>query len=140
MAGPVTLHASTVALGDTAVLICGAAGRGKSALALQLMALGLVLVADDRTILQMERGRVMATCPAAISGLIEARGVGILSASPRAAAWVGLAVDLDQTETERLPPLRRIRLLGQDLPLLWQVPQAHFPAAIVQWLKAGRRD
>jgi HPr kinase/phosphorylase len=41
------LHASAVSLDGNGVLICGASGTGKSTLALQLMALGAELIADD---------------------------------------------------------------------------------------------
>ena len=44
------LHATTVALAGQGVLILGPSGSGKSGLALQLMAMGAELVADDRTI------------------------------------------------------------------------------------------
>ena len=40
------------------MLIRGASGTGKSALGLELLALGLRLVADDRTELALEGGRV----------------------------------------------------------------------------------
>lgn len=43
------LHASCVALDGRGLLILGPSGSGKSALALELMALGADLVADDRT-------------------------------------------------------------------------------------------
>ncbi len=64
-------HASCVAYGGRGVLILGASGRGKSALALRLMALGAVLVADDRTDLCREGDSVMARAPDAIKGMIE---------------------------------------------------------------------
>lgn len=132
------IHAACVALGRHGVVILGAAGAGKSALALELMARGAVLVADDRTELSLRDGRLMARCPPEIRGKIEARGVGILAAETIAAADVCLAVDLAVEETERLPPFRQVTLLGQEVPLLHTAVNAHFPAAILQYLKGGR--
>ena len=43
------LHATCVAVDGRGLLILGPSGSGKSALALQLIALGAQLVADDRT-------------------------------------------------------------------------------------------
>ena len=138
-AGGVTvLHASCVALGGRGVLIFGPAGAGKSALALQLMAFGCDLVSDDRTAVVAQAGSVLAAAPARIRGLIEARGVGILAADAVAAARVALLVDLGQTETERLPPWHSRKLLGVDLPVVHRIESTHFPAAILQYLKAGR--
>ncbi|WP_372887005.1 HPr kinase/phosphorylase [Shimia sp.] len=138
-AAPLILHASCVSLGARGVLILGASGRGKSSLALQLMALGARLVSDDRTALHRQGGRIMAEAPAAIRGLIEARGVGLLRAEPAGATEVVMVIDLDQEESARLPPLRRTEVLGRSLPLLHAVPEPYFPAAILQMLAHGRR-
>lgn len=139
-ARPLVLHASCVALSGRGVLILGAAGRGKSSLALQLMAYGCDLVSDDRTALAAEGGKLIAAAPSRIHGLIEARGIGILAADAIAAARLALVVDLDREETDRLPPLRRHVLLGVSLPLLHRSGSSHFPAAILQYLKAGRAE
>ncbi|MBC7156031.1 MAG: serine kinase [Rhodobacteraceae bacterium] len=145
MTGAETIvHASTVALrspGDDwrGVLIIGRSGAGKSTLALQLMALGAALVADDRTRLWCDaNGRLRADSPAAIAGLIEARGVGVLRAGAAGEVAVHLAVDLDRTEPERLPPVRHIELLGQPVICLQKAETAAFPAAIVQYVLHGR--
>jgi len=138
MPGANPIHASCVALGGRGVLIMGAAGAGKSALALELMAYGAALVADDRTCLRATPGALIASAPASIAGLIEARGVGILHADTLPEAEVVLAVDMEQVETDRLPPRREISLLGRKVSLLHKAENAHFPAAILQYLKRGR--
>src|SRR5680860_706999 len=53
------LHATSIAINGCGVLIRGAPGSGKSSLALQLMALGGVLIADDRTHVSRDGGRVI---------------------------------------------------------------------------------
>jgi HPr kinase/phosphorylase len=123
-----------------AVLLTGGAGSGKSGIALQLIALGCDLVADDRTVVSVTDGQVIATCPETIAGLIEARGIGILNASHVPSAVVALVVDLDKAEEMRLPPLRLFTVLGCDLPLIWRTDSAHFVPAILQILKAGWSD
>jgi HPr kinase/phosphorylase len=139
--GPlVTIHATAVALAGQGVLICGRSGSGKSALALQLMALGARLVADDQTFITTVDGELVGSAPPTIRGLIEARGIGVLNAQPLARTVLKLVVDMDHTETERLPPLRHYRLAEMDLPCLHKIDAAYFPAAILQYLTAGRRD
>ncbi|WP_240335458.1 HPr kinase/phosphorylase [Pseudotabrizicola algicola] len=133
------LHATTVAFEGRALLITGASGRGKSSLALQLMAIGAVLVADDRTILTLHGQKVIASCPAPLAGLIEARGVGLLNAPHLAQAPVALVVDLDRNETARLPEQRQITLLGQPLSLVLLAESAHFPSSLRHYVLQGRR-
>jgi HPr kinase/phosphorylase len=132
------LHGSSVAWAGRAALILGPSGAGKSALALDLMSRGADLVADDRTEVFDRDGRLIVTCPATITGLIEARGIGILRASPVAEAELALVIDLSAAETERVPPPREFALLGHAVPLVHRVESGHFPAAVLQYLKAGR--
>lgn len=132
------LHATCVAVDGQGVLILGPSGAGKSGLALQLMALGARLVADDRTRIARRGTQVIARAPAAIHGRIEARGLGILGADALPEAPVALAVDLSRTEDQRLPPQREFPLLGLAVPLCHRGEMVHFPAAIVQYIKGGR--
>ncbi|WP_417525953.1 HPr kinase/phosphorylase [Marinovum sp.] len=134
------LHASTVAFEGRGVLILGASGSGKSALALELMAVGAGLVADDRTEVTVQAGQLIASCPPTISGRIEARFVGLLKAAPHPPVSLALAVDLDQTERDRLPPLRQREIAGVRLSLLHKIEEGYFPAAIRQYLVHGRAD
>lgn len=140
--GPATLvlHATAVAWGGRAAVIRGAAGRGKSALGLELLAWGCALVADDRVELRREGGRLIARCPPATRGLIEARGVGILRAAALEEAEVALVADLGREEAERLPPWREEAILGLRLPVLHKPLTGGFAPAILQFLRAGRQD
>lgn len=136
----VVLHATTVDYRGNGVLISGASGTGKSALALQLMALGATLVSDDRTLITRDGSKLIATAPKSIEGLIEARGVGLLQAVHTPSTSLHLAVDMGVTETERLPPLREFRHSFISLTCLYKVAAPYFPAAILQYLKQGRRE
>ncbi|MFN3210242.1 MAG: HPr kinase/phosphorylase [Roseovarius sp.] len=140
MTGPETVHASTVALDGRAVLIRGASGCGKSGLALQLMAMGAALVADDRTRIWVQDGQVWADAPDAIRGRIEARGVGILQAPPTGPQPLVLVIDMDRVETARLPERRETRLIGMSLPAIDKSESAHFPAAVALYLRGERLD
>ena len=134
-----TIHATAVALGpERGALILGPSGAGKSSLALRLIAFGARLVADDRVALRSEAGRLLAHCPAPLSGLIEARGAGILRADAEPEARIVLAVDMGQDEAERLPPAREITLLGIALPLVLRLQHGHLEAVVLQWLRTGR--
>ena len=132
------LHASCVAVDGQAALIRGRAGSGKSSLALQLIALGAALVADDRTRLTSRDGIPVARAPDRLQGCIEARGVGILTVPWLASAPVRLVVDMDRTETDRLPQDRHARLLDTDLPLFHKVESPHFAAAVLLYLRGGK--
>lgn len=132
------VHASCVAVEGRGLLICGPSGSGKSALALQLMALGAELVADDRVILQRSDAQVMAHCPPALQGMIEARGLGLLRARPLSAAPLALVADLGTAEADRLPPWRHVAVLGLQLPLVLRGDAAHFSFALLQYLRCGR--
>lgn len=142
--GEALLHASCVAAkgpaGPCALLILGPSGSGKSALALELISRGAVLVADDRVALRREGARLLASAPERISGLIEARGVGLLRLPALAAAEVAAVADLRRAEPHRLPPLRRVRLCGVALPRLLCAGAAGAPgtaAALLALLRAG---
>ena len=134
------MHASCAAIDRRAVLIFGSSGSGKSGLTLRLMAYGGTLVSDDRTVIEMRQGWPVARAPERLRGLIEARGVGILSAQHAAPTRIHLVVDMDQLETERVPPPRTTVLLGQSLPVIHKTESQDFAAAILQYLKAGRAD
>lgn len=119
-------------------MITGASGRGKSSLALELMAYGATLVSDDRTLLRRQGDRLVARAPQSIKGQIEARGIGILAAHVSDSATVTLVVDLDHVTETRLPPRRSTTYIGVNLPLIYRTDKPAFAAAVLQCLKAGR--
>jgi len=132
------IHGTVVAdTPESGVLLIGPSGAGKSGLALQLMAYGCNLVADDLVDLRGEGGRLIAGAAAPLNG-IEARGVGILKSVQIPDAQVVLVVDLGKTETERLPETRSITYCDVDLPLVHKFEAAHFPAAILHYMRYGR--
>lgn len=133
------LHASCISVDGRGLLILGPSGSGKSSLALRLMALGARLVADDRTEVVAIDNRLIARCPPAIRGLVEARGVGLLRAETSGEVPVVLVADLGRTEEERLPPYRRITLMGCELDLVLHPRNDHFPEALLLYLRNGRQ-
>ena len=131
------VHATCVAIDGQAVLLRGPSGSGKSDLALRLIDEGAVLVADDQVLLEatrLETGEVclMASAPAALSGLLEVRNVGIVNCDAVASAAVRLVIDLDHAATlERLPKSETCALLGVDLPRFTLNPfEASAPAKL----------
>jgi len=135
-----TVHATCVAIDRGGVLIKGKSGSGKSGLALQLLTMGAVLVADDRVVLDDQSDGVWASCPGPLTGLIEARGVGILRAVSLTRVAVKVVVDLDVLEVDRVPALRHIQLCGHKVPLLHRVDSIHFAPALVQYMRGGRNE
>ena len=134
---PINLHASAVAIEGQGVLILGASGSGKSALALHLMGMGAQLIADDRVDLRRDGSQIIASCPATLRGRIEARGIGLLPADPADDSPLALVVIMDEMETDRLPPRRSKNLLGISLPLLHNTGTTHFAPAVLQYVKSG---
>jgi serine kinase of HPr protein (carbohydrate metabolism regulator) len=139
LGGARTTHASVVLIGESAVLIRGPSGAGKSRLALDLLALAETgrlplarLVADDRVQLAASGGRLVASPPPTIAGLIELRGAGILALPYEPLAVVGLIVDLAAEDGSRLPEAAAIRtiVLGVDLPRL-PIPPGMPPLPLV---------
>lgn len=129
------VHATCVALrsqgtssGRTwrAVLLRGPSGAGKSDLALRLIEAGGRLVADDQTRLTRSGPSLFATAPAALAGLLEVRGIGIVKLARGqllSRASLSLLVDLVAADRiERLPEPVEETLLDVGLPVLALAP------------------
>ena len=129
------LHGTCIALGESGVLLRGPAGAGKSDLALRLIEDGARLVADDRVEISRTGDIVMARAPAALAGLLEVRGLGIVRLAPDrvcAAVPLRLVVDLlPGADFNRLPPPQQADLLGLALDLIGIEPfTASAPAKV----------
>jgi serine kinase of HPr protein (carbohydrate metabolism regulator) len=116
-----TIHATCLLVGPHGVLIRGPAGAGKTSLALALIehaearARFARLVADDRVALEAVNGRLVARAPAALAGLVERRGLGIVAIDTEPAAVLALVVDIETVSgLERMPEAqsRRIAVSG----------------------------
>jgi serine kinase of HPr protein (carbohydrate metabolism regulator) len=156
----VQVHATCVNLGQAGkpfrapasagILILGPSGAGKSDLALRLIANGATLVADDRTEVFVRRGALYAKPPARIAGLIEVRGVGVLSIPYTEEVRLALAVSLVR-KVERLPraekylPPRQLASIKSSCPLLRVIAEeasapAKIAAAVAAFSRGGFRD
>jgi HPr kinase/phosphorylase len=130
-------HASAVAIDGRAVLIQGPSGSGKSGLALELIAHGATLIADDLARLVLREGWPWVLAPERLAGVIEARGVGLVRTAHSPGAPLTLVVDLSEAETERLPEPSTDCVLGHDIARLRRVDASYFPGAIVAVAKGG---
>lgn len=117
-----TRHASLVATRLSGrwrgALIEGPSGTGKSDLAIRMMVSGFRLVADDRVVVWTSGGRLFGRSPAPLSGLLEARGVGIVPAAPLDYCQIALLVHCRRgpDDVERMPEPRPETIEGVAIP------------------------
>lgn len=74
-----TLHGVFMQVCGLGVLLTGESGVGKSELALELLARGHRLIADDATEFQRSGRSLTGHCPPLLRGFLEARSLGILN-------------------------------------------------------------
>jgi serine kinase of HPr protein (carbohydrate metabolism regulator) len=99
-----TVHGTAVLAGAHGILIRGGPGAGKSMLALALIERGARLIADDRVSLSACHGRVVASVPAVIAGLVELRGRGVIAVPHERSGVIRLIADIvSDEELERMP-------------------------------------
>ena len=148
-AGSTTIHASAVLVGARAVLIRGPSASGKSRLALELIEAARAgvllfarLVADDRVHLEIAGGRLLARPAAALAGLIEVRGVGLLRMAHEPSAVVGFVVDLAAADATRLPEpdKRKADIDGILVPRLAVAPGAAALPLVLAFIKSSQES
>ena len=136
--GP-SVHASAVKVGSLAVLIRGPSGAGKSRLAFDLIMAGrsgvverAILVGDDRVHLATVGNEIEVRPAPLLAGLIELRGLGIRRCDFVEHATVGLVVDLDADDAERLPPAESLKttIFGVEIPRI-PVGRGYSPLPLV---------
>lgn len=118
------LRGTCIALEGHGILLRGDSEAGKSDLALRLIDSGGELVSDDYTDVSAEDGRLVASAPPPLHGLLEVRGLGIVQLPAIAATTLVAAVDLVTSgELERLPPPCSETILGVSVPVFQLVPR-----------------
>jgi serine kinase of HPr protein (carbohydrate metabolism regulator) len=139
------IHATALVLGDRGILITGPSGSGKTMLALTLIDRFLSnerfarLVGDDQLFISARGSRLVVSCPGAIAGLAEVRGVGPRPLPALASAVIDLVVRLvPDDDASRLPDPASETIAGIDVPML-DLPGRNAAAAslaVTAWLTA----
>jgi HPr kinase/phosphorylase len=117
--GSLMMHATCVDINGSGVLIVGRSGSGKSSLAINLLALGSKLVADDRCELIKKNNRFSVSKPASLPNSIEIRGVGLVSVPMVVETSLDWVVNMDEAEKERMPDLRFTEIDGYKIPTVF---------------------
>jgi HPr kinase/phosphorylase len=139
-----------VLVGASAILIRGPSGAGKSRLALELVqaagggghfAIPLFtrLVGDDRVHVAAVHSRLLVRPAPQLAGLIEVRGLGIISLPHEPVAVVSLVVDLTGPLAERMPDAGAARTSIEGLSL-WRLAVAagHPLPTVLAAITSGR--
>ena len=130
------LHATAVAVERRGLLILGPSGSGKSSLALELMAMGADLIADDVVQVERREEHLSLSAPRGDGTLIEARGIGLLRAPLAPPTPLSLVIDLGRRAEGRLPPPESWTRFGVSVPLLAR-PERLLAAAVRCAILAG---
>jgi HPr kinase/phosphorylase len=146
----VRLHGALVEVAGIGVLLSGPSGVGKSECALELVARGHRLVADDAVDLAVESGALIGRAAPAVRDHIEIRGLGILcipdlygAGAVAESAELGLVCRLssDAGEPDRTG-LERVEeaLLGVAVPVVTLSADPRAGASLATLVDAAARD
>ncbi|MEM7781446.1 MAG: HPr kinase/phosphatase C-terminal domain-containing protein [Pseudomonadota bacterium] len=129
----IILRASVVAIGGRALAIEGPPGSGKSSLAMSLIDRGAALIGDDGATLNTVDETLIAGPPPNIAGLIELRGIGLVTLALAPPTPLALILKLKE-QTERLPEtIANREILGVSIPVLPFIPGTIAPALRAEW-------
>ena len=148
------LHGVLLHVHGAGLLIEGRPGAGKSALALELLARGHALVADDAVeFARPAAGVLIGRSPGVIDGYLETRGLGVLDVrrmhgarAVRAHARLDLILRLKPGRPRALSAAERLagrrgtrRVLGEAVPVLTLPQSGHNLAALAEAACLDRR-
>lgn len=134
------LHATAITVDGIGLLFLGPSGSGKSGLAFdciseaRLAGLAGALISDDRVLLSLESGNLVARGPAQIRGLIELRYSGIASVDHVEEAHIHYAIfPVGADEQHRLPPDDEMVevVTGLYLPVIRVPNWSRFPLNLI---------
>ena len=124
-------HCSVVRVETSGIMIEGASGSGKTSVALGLIdvararGLDAALICDDQALLTVDCGKLVASAPAATSGLAEIRGYGVAEHAFEPSCAITLIGRLvPDRDVERMPETESETLMGIQLPLV-RLPERH---------------
>ena len=126
------IRGTCVAVDGRGVLLRGRSGTGKSDLALRLIEGGACLVSDDYTDIEDREGRLFASAPPEIRGILEVRGLGVLRIASESSVGLDVVIDLAAaTDMPRMPASDKQEILGILVPLFKLAPfEASAPAKV----------
>ena len=113
------MHATCVDINGSGVLIVGRSGSGKSSLAINLIALGSTLVADDQCEIVKKNNKLSVFKPTSLPSSIEIRGVGLVSVPMAVEPSLDWVVNMDEAETQRMPDLHFTEIDGYRIPTIF---------------------
>jgi serine kinase of HPr protein (carbohydrate metabolism regulator) len=128
----VLANVSCVAIAGRGVLVTGAPGSGKSALALALIDRGAQLVGDDGVTLEVRDDRAWAASPPRIAGKLEIRNVGLIDL-PTVEAPLALVVRLDRDAPRFVGEASVAELSGAHVPEIALFPDAAALPLRTEW-------
>ena len=119
------LHATTVQIRGCGVMLMGKSGAGKTETALILIERAIArgeaasLVSDDRTLLHVEGGKLIASVPDSLAGGVEIRGAGLFTVAYVKQTPLDLVVILvSREEAERYLSGENWQFEGIEIPRL----------------------
>jgi serine kinase of HPr protein (carbohydrate metabolism regulator) len=125
------IRGTCVAVDGRGILLRGPSGAGKSDLALRLIDEGGRLVSDDYTDIEDRDGRLFASAPPEIRGMLEVRGFGVLRVISEHSVGLDVVIDLTSADAPRMPASDKLEILGIFVPIFKLAPfEASAPAKV----------